>query len=61
LDYAKRTRQFIDWLVEEEGQVLKRVEKAIEAKEVVHQSQIKVWRAEIRIPAMYKDIKLTEP
>ena len=61
LDYAKRTKQFIDWLVEEEGQVLKRVEKAIENQEVVHPSQIKVWRAEIRIPAMYKDIKLTEP
>ena len=44
----------------EERNVLMRIETAIENGEVVHPSQIKIWRSEIRIPVFLQNVKLTE-
>jgi len=40
--------------------VLERMARASELGESVHPDQLKIWRSEIRVPAMYRDLKLSE-
>ena len=46
------------WLVNEERKILLKVECAVEKNEVIHPNQVKIWRSEMRVPAMYQSIKL---
>ena len=40
--------------------MLERMARASELGESVHPDQLKIWRSEIRVPAMYRDLKLSE-
>ena len=48
------------WLIEEERVILIRMEQAIENGERLHVNQVKIWRSEMRVPAMFLDLKLTD-
>lgn len=50
----------MQWLVDEERQLLLRIEKAIDSGENVHKNQLKIWRSEMRIPGMFVNIQLTD-
>ena len=56
----ERYQRYKAWLLEEERNILLRMEKAVERGETLHPNQIKVWRSEMRVPAMFLNIKLTE-
>jgi len=60
LDLKNKQEAFIKWLVEEERVVLERMARASQLGESVHPDQLKIWRSEIRVPAMYRDLKLNE-
>ena len=55
-----RKNQFIKWLIDEERNILTKLEKQVEQNEVVDQNQVQMWRDEMRIPAMFKKVSALE-
>ena len=50
----------MQWLIDEERQLLAKFDRAVAEGETVHPNQLKIWRAEMRIPAMFVDLRLTD-
>ena len=60
LNILQKQHRLMELFMMEERNVLMRIETAIEKGEVVHPSQIKIWRSEIRIPVFLQNVKLTD-
>lgn len=50
----------MQWLIDEERQFLLKLERSAAIGENIHPNQLKIWRSEMRIPAMFFNIQLTE-
>lgn len=50
----------MDWLVEQEKTILERIDELVDQGEQVTMSNVKQMRGDLRVPAMYRDIQLTQ-
>lgn len=50
---ATKQQELIDFLVEEDKKILKRIEEAVAKGEAFHPSQIQKMHSEIRVPVMF--------
>jgi len=48
----------MQWLIDEERLLLQKIESSVADGESVHPNQLKIWRSEMRIPAMFLNIQL---
>ena len=53
---AARKELYKKWLVNEERNILIKIDKVVDQNEVINQNQVQMWRDELKIPAMFRKV-----